>query len=286
MKKKELEKALQKGLKNDPVPDVWEKISAAEIPTVAPVEKKNRNFNPFMRIASTAACFLFVCLLGIVAFTHFRQEEPMYPGIVFGQDTPVRLGQEGTVFADYMYSGDYESLCSNSDVIVEVVIKEWLGEDLEGSPKTFFHAVVINSFKGNLTEEDEIIIRQNGNSRETFEDMPLFQNGNQMILFLKKGSMSMYYENDSRDMYYLLCDSLSILDVATVDNVKYLNKRVRPFYEDEVSALQIQNNALKNKIKTKLIDKDSLIQESSDLTDFLPYDSFVEKLEGSVEGNA
>lgn len=133
--------------------------------------------------------------------------------------TPVRVGKgEGQAMLEATFK-DLKSAVNNSDIVVDITITSWIGEDKEDLFRTYFNADVNACLKGN--SPDKIILFQFGNSELTLKNYPLFDVGDRMIVFLKK-STSTGYDN----AFYLIGEYTSIIDVKMIDNILYTADRL------------------------------------------------------------
>lgn len=149
------------------------------------------------------------------------------------KDTPVLIGTQGVTQCS-QEDIEYDDLITRSDIIAKVKILEWLGEIDEPQEKTFFKAELLNVYKGNETSNNLIRIMQEGNSKFTIKDFPLFKNGDKLILFLKK------VEND--DSYWVLGYD-NTLYVREINDKEYAFKQFRPF--TELSGIQLNKQSEK-----------------------------------------
>lgn len=84
-----------------------------------------------------------------------------------------------------------ETATVGSDLVALVRVGDWIGANTDPT-STYFRASILKTFKGDAG--DEIVLIQDGNSSVTIEGYPLFTAGNELLLFLKKGT-STDYEN-------------------------------------------------------------------------------------------
>lgn len=90
-----------------------------------------------------------------------------------------------------------------ADLIVKVRIDGRVGEIPEPTPKSIFEAHIISTQKEDSSLNTDVIhIMQQGNQEFSFNDNPLFQEGEEYIFFLKKavGSVADEYS----DLYWIL----------------------------------------------------------------------------------
>jgi hypothetical protein len=99
-------------------------------------------------------------------------------------DTPSRRGAGGFLSAS-LVSYTFDEAVEDADLIVDVTITEWLREYTGNDGlATHFAASVNRTFKSSGGEYENIVIAQAGNSEMTFENDPLFRNGERLLLFL------------------------------------------------------------------------------------------------------
>lgn len=119
-----------------------------------------------------------------------KENETQPPeSISYGKNTPVITGKEGTIIPDFSKIFTLSEAFLDADLVAEVIITGWLGEIINQenvSELTYFKANIIKTYK-NITDldTDEITILQSGNTDWTYENYPLFQNGDHLLLCLK-----------------------------------------------------------------------------------------------------
>lgn len=101
----------------------------------------------------------------------------------------------------------FEESVRQADLIAEVTIAEKLYEVNEPSPKTVYSAAMNQLLKGKADANLGIRIMQQGNSRYSFNDNPMFQAGDTYLLFLKK---AVGMEDDHT--YWILGEETSIYE--------------------------------------------------------------------------
>lgn len=105
-----------------------------------------------------------------------------------GEDTPVRLGQLGTIdesrtTAPLTMQQAYEK----ADLIAELEVVGYLGEHITKFNRgaTFFNARLNRVYKNETGKElNEVTLIQSGNSKYTDARYPLFNRGERLIVFL------------------------------------------------------------------------------------------------------
>ncbi len=136
-------------------------------------------------------CLLAACMLLFAGCTgpHEPEHEPVLP--------PARVGSS-SMKAQIPYF-DLERACGEADLIAHIRVCDWLGErNVEYEMElTYFSASIIESFKGQ--KEGNFVLCQDGNSKLTLGGYPLFTYGDELLLFLKRGSNPDYDE-----MYYVV----------------------------------------------------------------------------------
>lgn len=135
------------------------------------------------------------------------------------KNTPARIGTQGEAQVSLANAYGLDEAVAESDIVAEVTIVSWLGEDTEEAYKTYFDATVNTLFKGNAP--DNIVLLQDGNSKYTYTSYPLFKIGDRMLLFLKK-AVTVDYE----DAYWIIGSYTSVMDIQTVGGVSYAVDRM------------------------------------------------------------
>ncbi|OPX46323.1 hypothetical protein CLHUN_01390 [Ruminiclostridium hungatei] len=137
------------------------------------------------------------------------------------KDTPRQIGQKGQISASiigYSFDKSYEK----ADLIAEVEISEWLEEMNEPIEKTVFRASVKKILKNSESNSpEEINLLQDGNSDYTFNNYPLFKNGDKLLLFLKK-AVGEKFENT----YWILGGTTGVFRLIHTDEQAYAVKQV------------------------------------------------------------
>ena len=98
---------------------------------------------------------------------------------------PVRVG-EHMEQASLGPGNTLESAYEKADVVALVRIGDWMEEEIEYDA-TLYHVDVLEQYKGEPL--DSFVFRQDGCSRSTFIDYPLFKGGNEVLLFLKEATL-------------------------------------------------------------------------------------------------
>ena len=207
MNRKELEQHIKNSY-NIKAPDYWNRIENADMSKVPQIAKRKGGWaTPFYRIATAVACLALVITAMVAAPKIFNDPKTGLQYPIKAPDSALnynRVGTDGIMFTSYYEFYSFSEVCKTSHSIVDLTIVDWLGEDDEGMPKTFFKAKINHSFKGALEKGDEILIRQDGNSKLSVEGFPLFSINDSIIAFLRCGSESDYYFLVNGDEY--VCD--------------------------------------------------------------------------------
>ncbi len=212
------------------VPDYWDKIENADISKIPQIiEKKKGKILPFYRVVAAAACLVLIVTASIIGVPHLFGGSSQ-SDIVYGQDTPARIGQLGSVKASFRKPYTFKEAYEEADLVTEIVITEWLGElDQEGlGQTTYFKAVIIDEYKNNLNfQEKEIVLLQPGNSKWTYKGYPLFKNGDRLLLSLlwvDPVEYSAFYI-EGEDCFAIVGSQLTEMQVVEKDGKKFALKR-------------------------------------------------------------
>jgi hypothetical protein len=149
------------------------------------------------------------------------------------------------------------SAYDDSDLVAHIKVGNWLEET---KWQTLYEATVVSEYKG--TGIKEIVLIQDGSSRVTFINYPLFTYGNEMLLFLKKAYDNVYYINGA--------DS-TILDVVadSSDNC-YLIDRIGMLGESLGRAINYSGELqLRKSLKGNLINNDDIWSEIDHPFDYI-----------------
>lgn len=161
-------------------PDIWDRIAVGEIPEEESSPITMRKKRPLFRMAAAACMVVTVLAVALTAWSALYT-----PPIRFGPDTPVRVGK-GTMMARLARSYTFSEAYQEADMVADVIITEWRGEELKYGGGTYFYAQVLNTYKNETgAEHDRILLLQSGCSQFTYDDYPLFKNGMRMLLCLK-----------------------------------------------------------------------------------------------------
>lgn len=105
----------------------------------------------------------------------------------------------GTASASISSPETLAAATTEAEVVAHIRVGSWLGES-ELYDDTYFEAEVIEVFKGEIP--GEFVLKQDGYSGFIYAMNPLFTYGNELLLFLNKGSEAMEYPYD--DVYWIL----------------------------------------------------------------------------------
>jgi len=213
------------------VPEYWDKIENADISKVPQIiEKKKGRILPFYRVAAVVACLALIVTTSVIGLPHLFGGGLDQSNIVYGQDTPVRIGQLGTMNASFEKPYTFNEAYEEANLVAEIIITEWLGElDQEGlGQTTYFKAVIIDEYKNNLNfKEKEIVLLQYGNSKWTYKGYPLFKNGDRLLLALLWVDPVEYsaFCIEGEDCFAIVGSQLTEMQVIQKDGKKYALKR-------------------------------------------------------------
>ncbi len=130
----------------------------------------------------------------------------------------VRVMNEENLLVSYATAPTFREAYEKADVVALVKIVNWLGERQQSDeypvPATYYDADIIELYRG--LAPVRIKIRQDGSSKLTVDGYPLFDYGDEMLLFM----------NEDEGIYYLSGTLPSIYDVLRLDNGEaYLSDR-------------------------------------------------------------
>ena len=226
MKNQDIEKIIKEQY-DVAVPDYWEKIADAETRDTKIVQLDTPGrASHYRRLIPFAAC---VALLVAAAFI-LRPGDSVNGGLRFGDglDTPAVTGAE---IAEALFDKKYtlSSAYKASDLVADVSIIEWLYEN----EATYFRAKINRVYKGGKSAGDEIILIQEGNSRLTYEEYPLFQKDDRLILNLELvNDAELNFGLDN--CYKITGSGQTELQILEINNNLYAYKRaVTPIKELE-----------------------------------------------------
>ena len=173
---------------NVKVPDYWERIQNANTSNIPQIieNQKSRMFI-FSRSATAVICLTLIIVASIIGIPYLLDGSSNQSYKTYGQDTPVRIGQLGSMKTEFGKKYTFEEAYVEADLVAEIVITEWLGEldNDEYDQLTYFRAKIIKEFKNRLNlQNSEILIVQQGNSKWTYNGYPLFKSGDRFLLSL------------------------------------------------------------------------------------------------------
>lgn len=130
------------------------------------------------------------------------------------------LNQQGEING-MLQTYPFEEAVNLSDLIVEITIDERLGELVDPIPKTIFNAVVTDVVKGSNEKKGEFInVLQQGNSDWTFNDTPLFESGDTLVLFLKSVT-----DEEYPNTYWILGEETGMYEVVDGKRLNKISKK-------------------------------------------------------------
>lgn len=150
---------------------------------------------------------LFTIALAIATngFSHAKPDEDK-PIEIFSEPK-VRIA-ETTRQADFVKNYSLETLTKEADAVAWIRIGNWLGES-ETLGVTTFSAEVKEQIKGDLGGKgSKITVVQDGTSKCTVENYPIFTGGNDVILFLKRAEEEI--QNSVGKVYRIIDGSRSV----------------------------------------------------------------------------
>lgn len=143
---------------------------------------------------------------------------------------PVRVLEDVSCHGDLAKPYTFETAFSEAEVVARIKVGNWLSEDTD-IDSTFYEADTLQCFKGDIPET--FILKQDGSSECIADGYPLFTYGNELLLFLNKGS-SDGYESEcpiKYDTFYWIIGGFStFLDVSyDADGNRYYADRYNYF---------------------------------------------------------
>lgn len=157
-------------------------------------------------LIGTLVLFTIALAIATKGFSHAKPEEDK-PIEIFSEPT-VRIAETTRQSEEFMKNYSLESLTKEADAIAWIRIGNWLGES-ETYGLTNFSAEVKEQIKGDLGGKGSMItVLQEGTSKCTVENYPIFTGGNDLILFLKKAEDT--FQNSSGRVYRILGGSKSV----------------------------------------------------------------------------
>jgi len=184
------------------------------------------------------------------------------------KDTPYRIGREGMIFGSISYMLTLEELIRSADLVTDITITEWLGEN-DVYHRTFFSAKVNNTLKGEVYETIEII--QPGSGLITVSEFPLFKTGDRLLVFLfieewkESSSLS---EEEWREIYdgrFMIHSQMDVLDIWEYGGDKYILSRfddltlVQSILESDM--IHIASEETRDTINIQYAESDDIFQQ-------------------------
>ena len=155
-----------------------------------------------------ALLVLFAAALAIATkgFSHAKPEEDQ-PIEIFSEPK-VRIADTTRTNDEYMKGYTLETFTKEADAVAWIRIGNWLGENTELG-FSIFSAEVKEQIKGDLGGKGSMItVLQDGTSKCTVENYPIFTGGNDLILFLKKAEDEV--QSSSGKVYRIVGGSKSV----------------------------------------------------------------------------
>ncbi|WP_154657425.1 hypothetical protein [Pontibacillus marinus] len=125
----------------------------------------------------------------------------------------------------------FEEVVEKADVIAEVEIGEVKKEVSTPMPKTFFHAKIVNAFKGgSALKKNSITVVQAGNSKNAISGALLFKKGSKKILFMKEHSEpNTYWLLGEQGHYYHVSNENDevVKEVSTSEDLTEIEKKTQ-----------------------------------------------------------
>ena len=175
----------------------------------------------------------------------------------------------------------FTEACQLADLVVEVIITEWLGElDEYGiGETTYFRAKVLQVYHDSWgLASDEFVILQEGNSQWTYRGYPLFRNGERMLLSLKEldEDLDRFFFMEGEDCFRIVGAQMTELLVVEKDGREYAMKRTPGYNFTDIEKFRergtasIFNEALKNDhALSRSWSEDECVYELDTLTDLI-----------------
>lgn len=179
-----------------------------------------------------------------------KENETQPPeSIVYGKNTPAITGKEGTIIPDFSKVFTLSEAFLDADLVAEVIITGWLDEIINQenvSELTYFKANIIKTYK-NITEldTDEITILQSGNSDWTYQNYPLFQNGDRLLLCLKSYTNERFTRGNT-NCFMIAGGQQTELYIVEEDNQLYAIKRSGYLNFEDVSHRKLELDTIYN----------------------------------------
>jgi hypothetical protein len=138
------------------------------------------------------------------------------------KDTPRQVGikQYYATIEEFEFNKSYKE----ADIVAQVKILEWLEEinDPLGEMSTYFKAELEKSYKNTLDSDiKEIRLKQDGNSYHTSHVLPLFKNGDRLLLYLKKA-----VGEGKENTYWILGSYSGVFRIVNTEGKDFVVKQV------------------------------------------------------------
>lgn len=177
-----------------------------------------------------------------------------------GLDTPNRV-RTGEFSATFPEAYTFSEAINDSDFVAHVIITGWLEENNAlPYPRTIFSAEILESYSGDVHPKS-ITVMQYGGEDFTFDEYPLFQKGDELLLCLTKDNV---YDVDA---YQIVGNFSTVLYLSESDGEIYAAKRFSDF--SDTTALHRYNEDV----------LDELFQREKDISDDVGVVSCVYSLE-------
>ena len=143
---------------------------------------------------------------------------------------PVRYLDDISCHWDLEKAYTFETAFSEAEVVARIKVGNWLSEDND-IDSTFFEAETLQCFKGDIPEN--FILKQEGSSEDIEDRFPLFTYGNELLLFLNKGSSDSYESKcpiKYDTFYWIIGAFTTFLDISyDADGNRYYADRYNYF---------------------------------------------------------
>ncbi len=159
------------------------------------------------------------------------------------KDTPRQVGRKQ--YYASIEGFEFDKSYKEADIIAQVKILEWLEEinDPYGEMSTYFKAELEKSYKKTVDSDiKEIRLKQDGNSYHTSHALPLFKNGDRLLLYLKKA-----VGEGKENTYWILGGYSGVFRIVNTDGQYFVVKQVGDCPELS-SALATEDSAKVRKI--------------------------------------
>ena len=174
---------------------------------------------------------------------------------------PARIGEDPysvSLVRDYTF----ETAFSTAEAVARIKVGNWLSENNE-IHSTYFEATVLQCFKGDIPET--FILKQDGSSDGTIKNYPLFTYGNELLLFLKKGSTA-----DYETVYWIIGAFTTVLDVSySAEGARYYTDRRNIMGATmNISSNYVNQNNILSEVYASAVGSDPFIADITDKQHF------------------